>query len=127
MNKLNFDLKLEVFHRTQQMKILEQKLERMAEMEEQIAYMDELEAEVHELRAAAKENKTLREANQQLRSDFDNRDQAVVEAVDLICQLEAKIEVLENGGRISKMSMSRPRTADGSDVLTPKGRRIGRR
>lgn len=122
MNKLNFDLKLEVFHRTQQMKILEQKLDRMAEMEEQLAYMDELEAEVQELRAVARENKTLHEANKQLRSDFSNRDQAVVEAVDLICQLEAKIEVLENGGRVSKMSMSRPRTADGSDGLTPKGR-----
>lgn len=120
MNKLNFDLKLEVFHRTQQMKILEQKLGRMAEMEEQLAHMDQLEAEVKELRGVANENRMLREANKQLSSDFKNRDQAVVEAVDLICQLETKIDVLENGGRTSKMSMSRPRTADGSDVLTPK-------
>ncbi|KAJ5363212.1 hypothetical protein N7541_004056 [Penicillium brevicompactum] len=120
MNKLNFDLKLEVFHRTQQMKILEQKLGRMAEMEEQLAYMDQLEAEVKELRGVANENRMLREANKQLSSDFKNRDQAVVEAVDLICQLETKIDVLENGGRTSKMSMSRPTTADASDILTPK-------
>ncbi|CAG8302012.1 unnamed protein product [Penicillium salamii] len=122
MNKLNFDLKLEVFHRTQQMKILEQKLERMAEMEEQLTHMDQLEAEVQELRTVAQENQMLREKNKQLSEDFKNRDQAVVEAVDLICQLETKIDVLENGGRTSKMSMSRPRTADGSDVLTPKAR-----
>jgi hypothetical protein len=122
MNKLNFDLKLEVFHRTQQMKILEQKLERMAEMEEQLAHMDELVAEVQELRTTEKDNQILRESNEQLRSDLDKRDLAVTEAVDLICQLETKIEVLENGGRTSKMSMYRPRTADGSEVLTPKAR-----
>jgi hypothetical protein len=124
MNKLNFDLKLEVFHRTQQMKILEQKLERMAEMEEQLAYMDELEAEVQDLRTAERDNQILRESNEQLRSDLDKRDLAVTEAVDLICQLERKIDVLENGGgRTSKMSMSRPPTADGSsEALTPKAR-----
>jgi hypothetical protein len=120
MNKLNFDLKLEVFHRTQQMKILEQKLERMTEMEEQLAHMDELVAEVEELRTTEKDNQTLRESNEKLRSDLDKRDLAITEAVDLICQLETKIDVLENGGRTSKMSMSRPRTADGSENLTPR-------
>ncbi|CAG8127440.1 unnamed protein product [Penicillium olsonii] len=120
MNKLNFDLKLEIFHRTQQMRILEQKMERMAEMEEQLAHMDQLEAEVRELRTVANENRMLRETNKKLSEDFKNRDQAVVEAVDLICQLETKIDLLENGGQTSKMSMSRPMTADGSDVLTPR-------
>lgn len=124
MNKLNFDLKLEVYHRTQHIGVLEKKLERMAEMEEQLAYMDELEAEVEELRAIKEDNRILRESNKQLRADFENRDQAVVEAVDLICQLEAKIEVLENDGRTSKMSMSRPRTADGSEISTPKARKM---
>lgn len=124
MNKLNFDLKLEVYHRTQHIGVLEKKLERMAEMEEQLSYMNELEAEVEEFRAIKEDNKILRESNKQLRTDFENRDQAVVEAVDLICQLEAKIELLENGGRTSKLSMSRPRTADGSEISTPKARKM---
>ncbi|KAF3030041.1 hypothetical protein E8E15_011128 [Penicillium rubens] len=122
MNKLNFDLKLEVFHRTQQMAIYEKKLERMAEMEEQLAHMDELIAEVEELRTTEKDNQILRESNEQLRIDLDKRDMAVTEAVELICQLESKIDMLENGGRASRLSMSRPMTADGSEALAAKSR-----
>lgn len=124
MNKLNFDLKLEVFHRTQQMAILEKKLERMAQLEEQVGHMHELEAEVEELRATEKDNEKLRESNEQLRIDLDKRDLAVTEAVELICQLESKLEILENGGRASKMSGERPQTADGSDILTPRARAV---
>ncbi|KAI2730482.1 hypothetical protein CBS147332_2334 [Penicillium roqueforti] len=116
MNKLNFDLKLEVFHRTQQLAMYEKKLERMAEMEEQLAHMDDLMAEVEELRTTEKENQTLRESNEQLRNDLDKRDLAVTEAVELICQLESKLDLLENG-RGSRLSMSRPMTADGSEAL----------
>jgi hypothetical protein len=122
MNKLNFDLKLEVFHRTQQMAIYEKKLERMAEMEEQLAHMDELIAEVEELRTTEKDNQILRESNEQLRIDLDKRDMAVTEAVELICQLESKIDMLENGGRASRLSMSRPMTADGTEALAAKSR-----
>ncbi|KAJ6189472.1 hypothetical protein N7519_004380 [Penicillium mononematosum] len=122
MNKLNFDLKLEVFHRTQQMAIYEKKLERMAEMEEQLAHMDELIAEVEELRTTEKDNQILRDSNEQLRIDLDKRDMAVTEAVELICQLESKIDMLENGGRASRLSMSRPMTADGSEALATKSR-----
>ncbi|OQE20626.1 hypothetical protein PENFLA_c016G02793 [Penicillium flavigenum] len=122
MNKLNFDLKLEVFHRTQQMAIYEKKLERMAEMEEQLAHMDELIAEVEELRTTEKDNQILRESNEQLRIDLDKRDMAVTEAVELICQLESKIDMLENGGRASRLSMSRPMTADGSEASATKSR-----
>ncbi|KAJ6029316.1 uncharacterized protein N7446_011336 [Penicillium canescens] len=122
MNKLNFDLKLEVFYRAQQMSVLEKKVERIEEMEEELARMHDLEAEVEELRATDKENQKLRESNEQLRSELDKRDIAVTEAVELICQLESKIDVLENGGRGSRMSMSRPVTADGPAVSTPKAR-----
>ncbi|CAG8906509.1 unnamed protein product [Penicillium egyptiacum] len=121
MNKLNFDLKLEVFHRTQQMAIYEKKLERMAEMEEQLAHMDDLVAEVEELRTTERDNQILRDSNEQLRIDLDKRDMAVTEAVELICQLESKIDMLENGGR-SRLSMSRPMTADGSDAFAAKSR-----
>ncbi|CAG8006128.1 unnamed protein product [Penicillium nalgiovense] len=122
MNKLNFDLKLEVFHRTQQMTIYEKKLERMAEMEAQLAHMDELITEVEELRTTEKDNQILRESNEQLRIDLDKRDMAVTEAVELICQLESKIDMLENSGRASRLSMSRPMTADGSEALATKSR-----
>ncbi|KGO37884.1 hypothetical protein PEX1_050040 [Penicillium expansum] len=122
MNKLNFDLKLEVFHRTQQMAILEKKLERMVEMEEQLAHMDDLVAEVEELRTTEKDNQILRESNEQLRIDLDKRDLAVTEAVELICQLESKLDMLENGGRASRQSMSRPMTADGSEAFAPQSR-----
>ncbi|OQE43022.1 hypothetical protein PENCOP_c003G05994 [Penicillium coprophilum] len=122
MNKLNFDLKLEVFHRTQQMAVYEKKLERMAEMEEQLAHMDDLVAEVEELRTTEKDNQILRESNEQLRIDLDKRDLAVTEAVELICQLESKLEMLENGGQASRLSMSRPMTADGSDTFARKPR-----
>ncbi|KAJ5504181.1 hypothetical protein N7463_007055 [Penicillium fimorum] len=122
MNKLNFDLKLEVFHRTQQMAVYEKKLERMAEIEEQLAHMDDLVAEVEELRTTEKDNQILRESNEQLRIDLDKRDLAVTEAVELICQLESKLDMLENGGRASRLSMSRPMTADGSEAFAPKSR-----
>ncbi|OQE08756.1 hypothetical protein PENVUL_c008G09689 [Penicillium vulpinum] len=122
MNKLNFDLKLEVFHRAQQIATYEKKLERMAEMEEQLAHMADLVAEVEELRTTEKDNQILRESNEQLRLDLDKRDLAVTEAVELICQLESKIEILENGGRVSMISMSRPITADGSEASALKSR-----
>ncbi|KAJ5679502.1 hypothetical protein N7462_007746 [Penicillium macrosclerotiorum] len=119
MNKLNFDLKLEIFHRTQQMSTLEKKLARMQEMEEELQQMHRLEEEVEELRAAEKENCSLREANAQLQTELDKRNVAVTEAVQLICQLEAKIEELESGGRTSQMSMNRL-VLDGPQATTPK-------
>ncbi|KXG52987.1 GINS complex [Penicillium griseofulvum] len=122
MNKLNFDLKLEVFHRTQQLAMYEKKLERMVEMEEQLAHMGDLVAEVEDLRTTEKENQILRESNEQLRIELDKRDLAVTEAVELICQLESKLDMLENGARASKLSLSRPMTADGSGAFAPKPR-----
>ncbi|KAJ5086681.1 hypothetical protein NUU61_007988 [Penicillium alfredii] len=119
INKLNFDLKLEIFHRTQQMSALEKKLVRMQEMEEELERMHRLEDEVDELRAAERKNQGLQESNTQLHRELDKRDQAVTEAVELICQLEGKIEQLETGGRTSQMSI-KPETVDGSNVATPK-------
>jgi hypothetical protein len=119
MNKLNFDLKLEVFHRTQQMGNLEKKLERMKSMEEELTRMQKLEEEVEELRMVEKDNRRLRESNGELRLELDKRDQAVTEAVQLICQLELKIEQLESGGRTTQMSPSRL-VLDGPNASTPK-------
>ncbi|CAL5874606.1 uncharacterized protein PFLUO_LOCUS8903 [Penicillium psychrofluorescens] len=115
INKLNFDLKLDIFHRAQQMGVMEKKLVRMQEMEEELERMHGLEEEVEELRAAKKDNKELRVSNEQLHRELDKRDQAVTEAVELICHLETKIEELETSGRSSRMS-----AGDDMDLMTPK-------
>lgn len=98
---------------------LEQKLERMKEMEDQLQRLRKVEEEVEDLRSAEKDNRALRESNEQLRLDLDKRDQAVNEAVQLICQLEAKIDQLEAGARTSHLSMSRL-VLDGPEANTPK-------
>ncbi|KAL5048996.1 hypothetical protein BDW71DRAFT_195832 [Aspergillus fruticulosus] len=95
ISKQNFDLKLEIFHRVQHLLALEKKLERMQELEDELERMRGLEDEVQELRAAEEDNQRLRESNEQLRHEIDKRDQAVTEAVELICQLEARVEELE--------------------------------
>lgn len=120
INKQNFDLKLEVFHRTQQMSALVKRLERMEELEEELKRMRELEDQVQELRNAEEDNQRLREANDELHNELDKRDQAVTEAVELICKLEAKVEELGSGRRLSTPSTARPLTSDGSDIATPK-------
>ena len=79
----------------QQLSVLEKKLERMQELEDELERMRGLEDEVQELRAAEEDNQRLRESNEQLRQEIDKRDQAVTEAVELICQLEARVEELE--------------------------------
>ncbi|KAN0071319.1 hypothetical protein V8E54_010750 [Elaphomyces granulatus] len=113
INKLNFDLKLEVFHRAQQMATLEKKLERMQEMERALERMHDLEDELDELREAEENNQRLRESNEQLRLELDKRDQAINEAVELICRLEAKIDELQAGRPASRPSTARPRSSNG--------------
>ncbi|KAJ5983410.1 hypothetical protein N7481_005509 [Penicillium waksmanii] len=107
ITKLNFDLKLEIFHRTQQLGTMEKKMERMEEMEEELQQMHKLEEEVVELRVAKKQNHSLQESNDRLREELHKRDQAVAEAVQFICQLEAKIDEIESGGRTSQASFNR--------------------
>lgn len=120
INKQNFDLKLEVFHRTQQIAVLAKKLERMQELEEELKRLHGLEDEVQKLRNAAEDNQRLRESNDVLRNEIVKRDHAVTEAVELICQLETKVEGLETDRSLSRPSTARPYTSDGSDTPTPK-------
>ncbi|EAW10596.1 uncharacterized protein ACLA_050680 [Aspergillus clavatus NRRL 1] len=119
INKQNFDLKLDIFHRAQQMAVLEKKLERMQQLEEEAQRTHGLEEELQELRGVEEDNQRLRESNEQLRQEIDKRDQAVTEAVELICQLEAKIEELETT-HSSRPTTARPPTIDGSEVATPR-------
>lgn len=123
MNKQNFDLKLEIFHRAQQVTTLESRLERLQELEEEVKRMRGLEDELQELRHAEEDNQRLRESNEQLRQELDKRDQAVTEAVELICELEAKVDHLEAERNVSRPSTSRSNaTSDGPDAATPKQR-----
>lgn len=119
MNKLNFDLKLEIHHRSEQINQLREKVQRMEEMEAELKRMRQLEQEVLELRRVGKENHRLQQENELLNQELKNRDVAVAEAVQLICQLEAKIEELESDGRTSQMSMTRV-VLDGPNATTPK-------
>ncbi|KAJ5722184.1 hypothetical protein N7488_000219 [Penicillium malachiteum] len=107
MTKLNFDLKLDIFHRTQQMSALEKKLERMHEMQEELSRLQRVEEEVVELRAVNKRNQGLQETNSQLRQELDTKDKAVEEAVQWICKLETEIENLKTNGRASPLSINR--------------------
>ncbi|KAL8777658.1 MAG: hypothetical protein Q9213_007757, partial [Squamulea squamosa] len=76
LNKQNFDLKLEIFHRRQRTDVLETKAAKAAELEAQ--------------------NDELRQLNDDLLQELEKRDIAVGEAVSLICELEAKVERLED-------------------------------
>ncbi|KAL4932210.1 uncharacterized protein BDV17DRAFT_216732 [Aspergillus undulatus] len=120
ISKQNFDLKLEIFYRAQQLSHLEKKLERMQELEDELERMRGLDEEVQELRAAEEDNQRLRESNEQLRQEIDKRDQAVTEAVELICQLEARVEELNTGSDISRPSTAQPPLDDESSLVTPK-------
>ncbi|PGH28869.1 hypothetical protein GX50_08391 [[Emmonsia] crescens] len=125
LNKLNFDLKLEIYHRSQQLISLEKKLERMEALEEEVQRLQGAEEEIQELREVEENNQRLRESNEHLRLELDKRDQAVNEAVELICQLEAKIETLEAGNDDDERPLTaRPHTSEGlvaSPTMTPKG------
>ncbi|PYH84357.1 hypothetical protein BO82DRAFT_17029 [Aspergillus uvarum CBS 121591] len=117
LNKQNFDLKLEIFHRVQQVTALEKKLLKMEEMEEELQRLRSLEEEVQELREAEADNQRLRESNEELRQEIDRRDQAITEAVSMICVLENKVTELQGGEYSSRPSTALP---DDDDIATPK-------
>ena len=75
INKQNFDLKLEVFHRRQRNEILETKVEKLQQLEG--------------------DNEELQSINEELLLELEKRDVAIQEAVNLICELEAKNEELQ--------------------------------
>ncbi|TGO53529.1 hypothetical protein BCON_0121g00080 [Botryotinia convoluta] len=74
LHKQNFDLKLELFHRRQRQEILE--------------------SETEQLRTQIKQQAEVQEINDALLKELEKRDQAVEQAVGLICELEAKVERL---------------------------------
>ncbi len=102
INKQNFDLKLEIFHRRQRNDALEAQLEKM----------EGLEADNEEMQAI----------NEDLVLELEKRDAAVKEAVNMICELEAKIEGLELAQADERQARSPSRSEHGvhqTDRLYP--------
>ncbi|KAL8822445.1 MAG: hypothetical protein Q9191_006819 [Dirinaria sp. TL-2023a] len=95
ITKENFDLKLELFHRRQR--------------------HEKLEAEVIKLQHLEEENQDLHSANEELLKELEKRDEAVKEAVNLICELEGKVESINQTSSNSSKSVQGP----GSSRATP--------
>lgn len=91
VNKQNFDLKLEVFHCRQRNEALKAKVERF----------DALEAD----------NAEVQSINEDLLLELEKRDVAIQEAVNLICELEAKIEEMGEAEMYFRESSGTPRPA----------------
>ena len=93
INKQNFDLKLEVFHRRQRSEVLESKLEKFQALET--------------------DNEELQSINEDLLLELEKRDVAIQEAVGLICELEAKNEDLQMA--VVRMDFTQSPTTSGSE------------
>ncbi|KAI9838273.1 MAG: hypothetical protein M1819_005541 [Sarea resinae] len=98
LHKQNFDLKLELFHRRQRMAQLEEQLEKAEILEE--------------------ENAELLDVNEQLLQELEKRDQAIKEAVAIICNLEEQVERIEEGLNKSDplTEPAEPGDSDGEDA-----------
>jgi hypothetical protein len=79
LSKLNFDLKLELFHCR----------ERMAKLQENC---NSLASRADDANRLVDENATLLELNDSLLKELERRDDAVQEAVSIICDLEERLE-----------------------------------
>lgn len=89
ISKLNFDLKMELFHCRERMARLQDQCGVLAERAEK---SDELEKKVEQL---AQDKKAMLDVNDEMIKELEKRDEAVKEAVNIICDLEEKVEVLE--------------------------------
>lgn len=83
LSKLNFDLKLELFHCRERMARLEQDCKLLAPRAEDADRLSQ-------------ENTTLLELNDSLVKELEHRDEAVQEAVSIICDLEERLEQMQH-------------------------------
>ncbi|KAF2220930.1 hypothetical protein BDZ85DRAFT_266011 [Elsinoe ampelina] len=87
LEKQNFDLKMEVFHRRER----EEKLhDQLRKMHDQVLLAQKIQ----------KEHATLLELNGELVEELDKANEAVDQAVQMICDLENKVEMLETKSRL---------------------------
>lgn len=96
LTKSNFDLKLELDHRREHQAKLYAQIESMKATVERAELLQEEHAE-------------LLRINSLLVEELEKRDKAMQEAVDIICDLEAKVEDLEDGS--GSVTETRPSTA----------------
>ncbi|KAF2153848.1 hypothetical protein K461DRAFT_116960 [Myriangium duriaei CBS 260.36] len=82
LEKLNFDLKMEVYHRREREEMLKEQLKEMHKQLQVAMKMQE-------------EHATLLRLNKNLTVELDKSNQAVDQAVQMICDLEARTEELE--------------------------------
>ncbi|PNS16675.1 hypothetical protein CAC42_4639 [Sphaceloma murrayae] len=87
LEKQNFDLKMEVFYRREHEDRLR---DRLSKMHDQV----ELARRIQE------EHRTLLELNKDLARDLEKSNDAVDQAVQMICDLEAQVEILQAKSRI---------------------------
>ncbi|GAB7350373.1 hypothetical protein MBLNU459_g1000t1 [Dothideomycetes sp. NU459] len=117
LSKLNFDLKMELFHCR----------EKMVKMQEQCGI---LAARAEYSDKLVEENKTLLDLNDSLVKELEKRDTAVQEAVSIICDLEERIEHLEQlpstetpsmpqSRRTTKKHLTSDPTTSGPQPITP--------
>ena len=83
MGKLNFDLKLELFHRRQRDETNDIRMKKMTE---------QLEKMTEKMKSQGAELVEAQNINDKLLQELEKRDQAIQEAVAMICELEEKIE-----------------------------------
>ncbi|KAI4121498.1 MAG: hypothetical protein LQ347_006838, partial [Umbilicaria vellea] len=95
LNKENFSLKLDVFQSRKRADSLNAKLEN-------------IEAVLENMKTLETENRELRDINDQLVKELENKDQAIKEAVTIICNLEDKMERVELAPRDTKPSTASP-------------------
>ncbi|PSK36036.1 hypothetical protein B9Z65_5851 [Elsinoe australis] len=87
LEKQNFDLKMEVFHRRER----EEKLhDQLRKMHDQVKLAQKIQDE----------HATLIELNKSLAVELDRSNEAVDQAVQMICDLEAQVETLQEKARV---------------------------
>ncbi|KAL6717618.1 hypothetical protein ACLMJK_005533 [Lecanora helva] len=96
VNKQNFDLKLEIFHRRQRNEVLEAKVEKLEEVEA--------------------DNAEMQSINEDLLFELEKRDLAIQEAVNLICELEGKIEEMGEAEMYFRDAARTPETIGVADA-----------
>jgi hypothetical protein len=113
LSKLNFDLKLELFHCR----------ERMAKLQENCNLLASRADDANRL---VEENATLLELNDSLVKELERRDEAVQEAVSIICNLEERLEQAQYSQRDPHDRLgtpTKPRASSVSpcprDILSP--------
>lgn len=107
VKKENFNLKLEVVHRRQKVKALENELENFETLKqdnEKLRMINgELLQELEKSKYMQQDNEEILSINEELLKELEKRDASIKEAVGLIRDLEAKKRALASGGLVGDL------------------------